>query len=231
MQGRRKRARSSLLRGIGREETPWQAPAHVPSPRWPHFPVSAALVHFDKAVSTPQGGHASADTEEPSPPWGPGLTAENPEHRHPPCSAGCEPGAAGGLPCPPGSARGRGRQQEVTTASREWKLQASRPSRKGLQVGGGAPGSQVWTPASSSAERRRQGWEIRTGALRVNQGPIWDEEAHQSPQQAQFQTKSRLLNRQEEDPKAAHPLRDGAQEWGSEKSGGACEGPGWGVIS
>ena len=98
----------------------------------------------------------------------------------------------------------------MRTASSEWKLQASRPSRKGLQVGGGAPGSQVWTPASSSAERRRQGWEIRTGALRVNQGPIWDEEAHQSPQQAQFQTKSRLLNRQEEDPNAARPLRDGA---------------------
>ena len=110
----------------------------------------------------------------------------------------------------PGSACGRGRQQEVRTASSEWKLQASRPSRKGLQVGGGAPGSQVWTPASSSAERRRQGWEIRTGALYVNQGPIWDEEAHQSPQQAQFQTKSRLLNRQEEDPNAARPLRDGA---------------------
>lgn len=42
--------------GTSREETPREAPAHVFSPGWPHFPVSAALLRRDKVVSTPQGG-------------------------------------------------------------------------------------------------------------------------------------------------------------------------------
>lgn len=53
-EGSQEACQTQLLRGRGRGN-PQEAPGHVFSPGQRHFPVSTALVYFDKAVSTPHG--------------------------------------------------------------------------------------------------------------------------------------------------------------------------------
>lgn len=176
-----------LLQGHGTEEIPQEAPAHVFSPGQPHFPVSTAPVCLDKAVSTPHGHTPLQTQRSPAHPGDrcprrktrsithPAQQAVETDHRRAPRECPWSWAAAGG---------GEDSQQRVTEGA-------------GGRWGGplGASRSQVWKPASSSVERRRQEWEIQKYTLCINQGS--------TRKRQNFRLKSHLLKRPKGDPEAS----------------------------
>lgn len=121
----RERTRGQPLQHAGAEETPQEARGPRFLPCWPHFPCQPwPKFIVTRLLFPPTWAHTPADSEEPSPPWGPVFIVEIPKyHLHERQMS------------PPGHTPACGQARSVRR----------RASRQGLQVGGGtaapAPGA------------------------------------------------------------------------------------------